>query len=172
LTGSSDLSLSLKIQYAIKVLLAFTPVAYLLDSLNLWFVENSQFFSFVIYTLFINIIVGGWYHHVKKTFDWNQFLWKNIQMWIVIVLAYPILEFMRQIAGQNSVGEVFKVTIQIATLLYPASKILKNIYILSNKQYPPSFIMDKIYKFEKDGNVTDLLGKENEDNINEENIEP
>jgi hypothetical protein len=56
--------------------------------------------------------------------------------------------------------------------IFPASKILKNIYILSNKQYPPSFIMDKIYKFEKDGNVTDLLGKENEDNINEENIEP
>ena len=69
---------------------------------------------------------------------------------------------MRLIAGDNLAGEVFKVTIQIATILYPASKILKNIYVLSNKQYPPSFIMDKIYKFEKDGNVKDLFNKKEE----------
>jgi hypothetical protein len=55
------------------------------------------------------------------------------------------------------VGESFKILIQVVTLLYPVSKVLKNIYILSNKQFPPAFIMDKIYNFEKNGDLKDLF---------------
>ena len=162
LCSYDGVSLSVKLQYVTKLILTFIPLAFVLDGFGLWFSENSMFFSFILYTLVINMIVGLWYHIKLNTFSWKEFFVKNITMWVVILLAYPILEFMRLIAGDNLAGEVFKVTIQIATILYPASKILKNIYVLSNKQYPPSFIMDKIYKFEKDGDVKDLFNKKEE----------
>ena len=147
----------------LKVLMTIAPVVFVLDSVNLWYNDNKQFFFFVILSLIMNTVVGMWYHLKNKTFKWEEFFTKNIQMWFILVIVYAMLEFLRLTAGDNIAGEVFKVTIQIATLLYPISKVLKNCYILSNKQFPPKFIMDKLYKFEQEGDVKDLFSKKEEE---------
>ena len=85
-------------------------------------------------------------------------------MWMVLIITYILLEMLRLTAGNNLVGEGFKVLIQITTLLYPISKALKNIYVWSEKQFPPQFIMDKIYKFEQTGDLEELLNKKENDN--------
>jgi hypothetical protein len=153
-----------KIQYLIKLLMAFAPVAYALDGLNYWFENNKQFVSFMIFCLIVNLVVGIWYHRKMKSFDWEEFLKKNSQMMTVVVVVYALLEMLHLTAGANFVGESFRVLIQITTLLYPISKALKNIYILSNKQFPPAFIMEKIYNFEKDGNLKDLFSNDESKN--------
>lgn len=84
-------------------------------------------------------------------------------MWAVLIPVYTLLEMLRLTAGDNMIGEGFKVVIQITTLLYPISKALKNFYILSNKQFPPQFIMNKIYNFEKTGDIKEFFNKEKEE---------
>ena len=157
-----------KTQYLIKLLMAFAPIAYVLDGLNFWFTNNKQFASFMIVCLIINLAVGIRYHRKMKTFDWGEFLKKNSEMMAIVVVVYALLEMLRLTAGANMVGESFKVLIQITTLLYPISKAMKNIYILSNKQFPPAFIMEKIYNFEKNGNLGKLFGKDNDNEKTEE----
>lgn len=152
-----------KIQYWIKLLLTFAPIAIVLKAIDVWYQNNEQFFSFILVTLVINMAVGIRFHLKMNTFDWEHFLKKNSSMFFILVVVYALLEMLRITAGDNIVGEGFKILIQISTLLYPASKALKNAYILSNKTFPPSFIMDKIYKFEKTGNVKDLLDTKNND---------
>lgn len=129
-----------KLQYLIKLLMAFAPIAYALDGLNLWFTNNKQFASFVIVCLAVNMLVGIKYHLKMKSFDWKEFLKKNSEMMVIVIVVYALLEMLRLTAGDNIIGESFKVLIQITTLLYPVSKALKNIYILSNKQFPLSLI--------------------------------
>ena len=146
-----------KFSYFFNIIITFGPIAYLLNGLNIWFQSNQQFSSFVIICLIVNMIVGVWYHQKMRTFSWERFFKRNILMWVVLMLVYLMLEMLRQTAGDNFVGESFKILIQITTLLYPISKSLKNIYILSNKQFPPAFIMEKIYNFEKSGNLKDLF---------------
>lgn len=146
-----------KLNYLFNLIITFAPIAYLLDGLNLWFKTNQQFSSFILICLVVNMIVGAHYHYRQGTFDWVEMFKKNILMWVVLITVYGMLEMLRFTAGNNFVGESFKILIQVVTLLYPISKVLKNIYILSNKQFPPAFIMDKIYKFEKDGDLNDLF---------------
>lgn len=153
-----------KITYLIKLILTFGPIAFALESFDFWYQDNTQFFSFVIMALTLNMIVGALFHHKVGSFDWVQFFKKNGKMWMVLIITYALLEMLRLTAGNNLVGEGFKVLIQITTLLYPISKALKNIYIWSEKQFPPQFIMDKIYKFEKDGNLDDLFNKKDKKN--------
>jgi hypothetical protein len=141
----------------VGLIVTFGPIAYILDGLNLWFENNQQFSSFVIICLLVNLLVGVRYHNKMGTFCWKEFFIKNIEMWVILVLVYGLLEMLRITAGNNIVGEGFKVLIQVMTLLYPISKALKNIYILSNKKFPPSFIMDKIYTFEKNGDLNNLF---------------
>lgn len=146
-----------KIIYFFQVIGTFAPIAYLLDGLNFWFKTNQQFSSFILICLFVNMIVGAHYHHRVGTFNWVEMFKKNILMWVVLIVVYAMLEMLRITAGQNFIGEGFKILIQVVTLLYPVSKVLKNIYILSNKQFPPAFIMDKIYNFEQHGNLNELF---------------
>jgi len=168
---SYQVSFGEKIQYLTKLLLTFTPFAFMLEKFNLWLPNNQIFFRTIVYALFANVIVGGWFHYKNKSFKWRIFFRKNIEMWLIILLVYPILEGMKGVTGDNVIGEFFKIAIQLGTLIYPASKVFKNIHILSNKKFPPSFIMDKVYNFEKDGNVKDFFESEGNKTNNNQNQE-
>lgn len=146
-----------KLVYFGSLIIRIGPIAYLLDGFNFWFQTNQQFSSFVLICLLANMIVGGIFHKKMHTFSWKEALKKNIGMWIILIIVYVLLEILRITVGDNVVGEGFKVLIQITTLMWPVSKALKNIYILSEKQFPPSFIMDRVYNFEKTGSVKDLF---------------
>lgn len=146
-----------KLVYFFQIIATFSPLALVLDGLNLWFTNNTQFFSFLIICLTFNVVVGAWFHHKKDTFVWKLFFEKNLTMWIVLILVYAVLDMLRMTAGENVIGEGFGILIQITTLLWPISKVLKNCFFLSNKQFPPEFMMKRIYDFEKNGNINDLF---------------
>jgi hypothetical protein len=58
-------------------------------------------------------------------------------MFLVVIIVYALLEMLRNTVGNNLIGESFKFVIQLTTLLYPISKALKNIYILTQKNIRP-----------------------------------
>lgn len=149
-----------KLKYFITIITAFAPIAYMLDGVSEWFTYNKQFASFVLVCIVANIIIGGLFHHKMKTFNWELFFKRNILMISVLITAYIMLEMLRLTVGQNVFADGFKAIIQVSTLLYPMSKALKNLYILSNKQFPPAFIMDRLYNFEKTGNLKELFPDE------------
>lgn len=153
-----------KCQYYFKLILTFAPVVYVLEGLNQWFKNNHQFFTFMICVLSANLIVGAIKHAKLKTFKWNEFWKKNIEMWFIILVTYPLLEMISIIAGQNIIGEFFKIALQLSTFLYPLSKILKNIYLWSEKKYPPEWLMNRLYNFERTGNIKDLTENNNTEN--------
>ena len=153
-----------KLGYLTKLILTFAPIAYILHGLGVWFDSNTQFFSFVLIALSLNMVVGARFHYKNQTFKWIEFFKRNSEMWFVVIVVYVLLEMLRKTAGENLLADGFKIVVQLTTLLYPISKALKNIYILTGKKYPPKFIMDRIYNFEKTGDVKDLLTKEDETN--------
>ena len=83
---------SFKINYLIKLIITFAPIAILLEGFNLWYTDNRQFFNFVMGALFINKIVGVFYHIKMHSFNWVQFFRKNGIMWCVLIITYILLE--------------------------------------------------------------------------------
>lgn len=145
------------ISYFFKALVQLAPIAFVLNWFNVWFIENKQFFFFTCLMLVLNLVIGIWYHIRLRSFSWSDFWKKNLSMCATITVTYFVLEMFRYTAGDNLAGDIFRVTIQLSTLLYPGSKILKNVYVLSNKEYPPKFVMQRLYRFEKSGNPHDLV---------------
>jgi len=47
------------------------------------------------------------------------------------------------------------------TLLYPVSKAVKHIFILSKGKYPPQWIIAALYQYEKNGKLKDFFQKFN-----------
>ncbi len=158
-TTGFRLDLVEKIQYLLKLIFTFMPIAYLLNVFHAWFPDNEVFFTVLVWTIFANLLVGAKVHWDSHTFKLKTLLWKNIEIGIIILLVYPILAGINKLTGDNIAGNVFQWAIQIGTILYPGSKVIKNVHIWSDGKYPPAFIMERLYKFEKDGDVAELINK-------------
>lgn len=146
-----------KTGYLLHLLTYIMPVGFFVECFDCWFESNKQFLGFVETCIFLNVLVGMWYHLKFKTFNFEDFFWKNIMMILSIIVVYTCLEMLRMCAPTSFVTEYFSALIQITTLLYPISKILKNIYFLTDKKHPPKYIMDKLYNFEKTGRLDNLF---------------
>lgn len=157
LAADHGVSLKDRIIYLLLSIAKVAPLAYALDLMNWWFTENKQFGTFLCLAILINMVVGTVKHLQYRTFDFKLFFSRNCIMIFVICIVYIMLEMLRYTAGANVVGEIFKVLIQVTTLMYPTSKVVKNCYILSNGKYPPEFIMKRFYNFEKNGDLSDLF---------------
>ncbi len=140
-----------------RALLVFAPVAFLADLLDVWFIENQSFSLFVGGFVLVNAIIGGIAHQIKGDFSWELLLIKTIKMASIIVLTYIILEGMVSPMGNNAISEGLIAAFQVATLLYPGAKILLNIFIWSDGEHPPKWIMQKVYNFKKNGDLQAFL---------------
>jgi len=149
-----------KIRYFGLIISTLSPVVWLVEGVSKWYLINMQFADFVFLGIIFNLIIGCWYHFKMGSFSMEQFIVRNSIIVIVLILGYAMLEMLRITIGKNIFAEGFGIIIQVSTLLYPMSKALKNLYILSNKQFPPSFIMERLYNFEKTGNIKDLFPEE------------
>lgn len=152
-----------RLKYVWNAVIHFTPIAIVLDLFNWWFKENHQFGTFMCIALIINLLIGAYMHKKSGTFCFKQFIVKNVELTFVVIVTYAMLEMLRYTAGDNLAGEIFKILIQVMTLLYPTSKVLKNIFIISKGKYPPEFIMRKLYNFEKNGDLEKLFSTKKDD---------
>lgn len=81
-------------------------------------------------------------------------------MLLVLVLVYAGLEMMLKVARENVVTEVFRIALQVSTLMYPVSKMGKSIFIITKGEYPPEWLMRKFYNFNKTGDLNNLFNKQ------------
>ncbi len=146
-----------KFRYWLEVTPIFSGLIFGLDGVNAWFTSNRQFVWFLAFTMIIHLWYGGYYHRKIGKFDWGEMYAKASKMMIAIMVVYILLDMMRVTIGENSTGEVFKIVIQSMALLWPVSKTLKQVYILNNKEFPPEFIMKRLYNFEKTGDLAEFI---------------
>lgn len=153
LLTSKDIDYIDRIHYFIKSLAVALPISYAINGLNVWFENNEVFFTFLCWALLANIIAGVWKHKKFNTFRWKLFFFRNIEMWLAIILIYPLLEFIRILSGENPATGIMLWFIQVSTLLYPISKIMKNVFLVTHGNFPPKAIMMRLYNFERTGDI-------------------
>lgn len=163
IVGDPFQAISGRISNLLLLLLKFAPVAIFLDTINWWFGENSQFWSFVWAAILVNAIAGILSHLKMGTFNFPDFFLKNGIMIFSIIAMYIMLDMLRYTAGESFFSETFRILIQVTTLLYPTSKVAKNIHILTDGKYPPEFIMQKIFDFDKNGDLAKFFKKKPKD---------
>ena len=82
-------------------------------------------------------------------------------MVFIIVAVFISLSLLSIPLDESEMGKIFKRVVQLTTLLYPVSKILKNAFILTNGKYPPQFIMKALYNYEREGKLKDFFDEIN-----------
>lgn len=136
---------------------SFAPIAYFLSTLGNWFNSNEDFVYGMTVIILVNIAVGVWVHKRKGDFSTKILLVKNLEMMGILLATYVVLEIIISITGDSGLAEIFRIAIQVSTLFYPGSRILKNVFIISKGKYPPKWIMERMYSFEETGDLDQLF---------------
>jgi hypothetical protein len=146
-----------------RVLMYISPIAFIIGVLDLWYQDNEAFTLSAVGFIFANAIIGLIAHFVRKDFNWETFLTKTMKMVLIISGVYFVLELIISPIGDNSITDGFRSTIQVSTLLWPGGKILKNFFIWSGGEHPPKWVMQKLYNFQKNGDLNAFLNKSDKD---------
>lgn len=146
-----------RLEYFFEVGLKSAPLLFLYGFFSEWYEENELFAISISTALFVNLLVGARFHWMKGTFDLGKMLWKNLEMLVVVTGVYLLLGALSTPLGESVAGLAFKKTIEFITILYPVSKSLRNLFILTGGKHPPKFVIQALYQYEKDGKLKDFF---------------
>lgn len=144
------------------------PVVIISQYVLSWFHRNGEFWAMLFFALTVNGIIGAYSHWRFNTFSAKIFVFRNFEMGMISGISYIMLDILGQIAGEGLASGMFRILIQLSTILYPISKIFKNIFLISRGKHPPEFIMRRLYNFEKNGDLSRLFETEGGDSISVE----
>jgi len=156
--GNGNTDVIIRADSFFRAMAIFGPLVFISDILDLWFIENQSFTLFTAGFIFANAIIGAISHKIKGDFRFEMFFLKTGKMTGIVTLTYLVLEGIVSPIGDNSITSGIIAVFQVATLLYPGSKILKNIFIWSDGEHPPKFIMERLYNFKENGDLKAFLG--------------
>ena len=133
------------------------PLLMLYSYFSVWREKNELFFVGISFILFLNMVVGAIYHAKAGTFDIKHFLTGNATIMLVIMVVYISLSVLSIPINETETGKIFQSVVQFMTLMYPVSKIVKNVFVLTGGKYPPQFIMKALYNYEREGKLKDFF---------------
>jgi len=164
LFADGNCSAHTRVDSYLRVLILFGPTAFLSELLGYWFIENQTFTLFSAGFVVANAVIGAIAHYARNDFKWETWFIQTGKMVGIITVTYIVLEGIVSPIRVDSIRTSSIAVFQVATLLYPGSKILKNIFIWSDGEHPPRWFMQKVYNFKQNGDLNAFLNDSNSDN--------
>lgn len=146
-----------RIYYFFLAFFKSIPLLMLYSYFSVWREKNELFFVGISFILFLNMVVGAIYHAKAGTFDIKHFLTGNATIMLVITVVYISLSVLSIPINETETGKIFQSVVQFMTLMYPVSKIVKNVFVLTGGKYPPKFVMKALYNYEREGKLKDFF---------------
>ena len=158
----SDTSIALRdrLYYLWQTLSRSAPFMLLYRYFHSWQQTHEAFLVALAVALVVNMFVGVAYHLRQRTFSLSELLKKSAQMLGVIAAVYILLALLKVPLAESHTGELFESTLQLMTLLYPVSKAVKNIFVLTHGKYPPAWVMKALYNYEKEGKLKEFFNND------------
>ena len=164
-------SVSDRIKYVLIALYIHTPLIFIYNYVSNWFGANSVFTESASIIILANMIIGGASHFKRDTFSWKELFKKNFFIILVVFISYLVLEKLFSFFADTFAGSMLKSSISFIVLMYPASKFITSMFILTNGKFPPEYLIKLFYTYEKNGRLKDFLEFLSGDGVRQENEE-
>lgn len=150
-----------KISASYQLALVATPFVKIFDTITAWTVANSDYIGWVLWAVFVDWIVGIWYHLKKKTFDWGKNA-AGLSLKILMALfAGSLFEALPHfLKGQELISEILITVTRLAVFLYPAGSAWMNMSEITNGMFPPTGWTKRLKKFNENLNLNALQEEE------------
>lgn len=155
--------------FSLESIFKFAPIYFIYKMIYDWYSSNETFATSLFIVLILNAVIGIRYHMKMRTLSIKEFIISTFTMLAMVLGVYLILRAFGNVMGHNVIGDTYMRMIEFITLLYPGSKVLQNIFILTNGKHPPLFVMKALYSYQKDGKIQQFIstmtGNNNEEGV-------
>lgn len=138
-----------------------------------WYLEREAYIIILAFSLIADLILGVWKHLELHSFSFEKMLWGFTKKLAFSIVFYFFSEAFLQIirdAGYESLA--ITGFLRILLFAWPAGNVMVNMGILTGGKFPPLFVLNRIAKFNKTGDLKELKNITNEakntDNSNTE----
>lgn len=146
-----------RVFFFVESFFKLAPIAFLINSAFNWHNEHEAFLYGLYGIMAVNAFIGVLTHRKLKTLDVGEFAKSTLITIVVVFGVYFSLDQMNNSIPDGLLSVGFSSSVQILTLLFPIAKIMRNSFILTNGKFPPEFLIEKLYNYERDGNIKEFL---------------
>ena len=142
-------TLFIKIKSSFILALSVSPLAYIIEKLSKWTINNQDYIMVVLGAIIIDHIVGTILHaFYRKDFTWKKnFTGIAVKVSLVIMIGF-IFEGLNVIAKHDSVLKDYLIIVtRLSVFLYPAGSALMNTSEITGGVFPPIGWVRKIKSF-------------------------
>ena len=159
-----------KLAYTAMATIIISPIVWVSDFVRSFLIPERYFFQTIVFLCLCDAIIG-----ILKSLKLKNFnpLLLVIGFATKIGVSYIVLQVFQSISQQPEflhtpeMKNYFTLSWKLMLMFYPCISFFNNIYYVSNKKFPPKWWMVRQHNFEEDGNVNNLLGKnDNNEPIN------
>jgi len=146
-----------KTSATLKMAAFLAPFAFI-DGLQFWVADNVLYLNLVIGAVFLDWILGT----IKHLFWLRDFRWlenlKGVLVKLILVLAIgSVFEGLKLLTKEiDFVTKYFIIMLRVSVFLYPAMSVIRSSRVISNGQFPPQGLYNKIEQWASE------IGKEKE----------
>ena len=151
-----------KIKSALALAIGTSPIAYVVEKILAWSLENSAYIVFVLVAIAIDHLLGSYLHlMVKRDFLMGENV-KGLIKKIALAVAMGVLfEGINHIVKEASfIKDYLIIVLRLAVFLYPAGSAFMNCAVITKGKFPPIGLISKIKKFNEGLDLSDLKNEE------------
>ena len=141
-------SIAIKIKASFFLGLSLSPVAFLIENINNWYVTNYSYILWVSGAILVDWAIGTIKHLIKKTFDIKMnatgIILKTAMAFFAGILFEGLTYFTKD--GNLVTASLMTIT-RLSIFIYPAGSALMNMSVITNGVFPPIGWINKIKYF-------------------------
>jgi len=128
-----------------------------------WYLERETYIVILAFSLIADLILGVWKHLESHSFSFEKMLLGFTKKLVFSIVFYFFSEALLQIL-HDAKFDSLAVTGFLRFLLFawPAGNVMVNMGILTGGKFPPLFVLNRISKFNKTGDLKELKNITNE----------
>lgn len=146
-----------RVKYFFQAVWISFPFIVIYNHISGWHDANVLFVESASIIIFVNMIFGGVSHWKQGTFSWWRLGLKNFYIVCIVLCTYLVLDKLFGFFADTFVGGMLKSSISFIVLMYPASKFMASLFIVTNGKFPPMYLMKLFYSYEKSGRIKDFF---------------
>ena len=156
-------SFKIKLLYSAMFTIMLSPVVYIFDFVRDFLIPEKYFFQTVIFLCLADAGMG-----ILKSIKLRRFsmlllvvgLATKLGVSYVVVQIFQALSSPQEFINSPDARNYFVLTWKLLVMFYPALSAFNNIFYVSNKKFPPLWLMMRMQNFNKDGDIEKLIGKQ------------
>jgi len=130
-----------------------------------WYLERETYIIILAFSLIADLILGVWKHLENHSFSFEKMLWGFTKKLAFSIVFYFFSEAFLQILHEAKYDSpTITGFLRFLLFAWPGGNVMVNMGILTGGKFPPLFILNRIAKFNKTGDLKDLKNITNEEN--------